>query len=101
MSARQTATEEIRTLEIAHCAAVEAANIAARKAYIAAFNETYDKEHRETYAVLGHPLLAVKHTPGVPASGTISRLPSAKKRAKRLSSPANGVPKQKTKCHDE
>ena len=51
--------------------------------------------------MLGHPLLAVKHTPGVPASGTISRLPSAKKRAKRLSSPANGVPKQKTKCHDE
>jgi hypothetical protein len=32
-------------LEWSHCTAVEAANIAARKAYIAAFNETYDKEH--------------------------------------------------------
>jgi len=51
-------------LEWAHCTAVEAANIVARKAYFAAFNETYDKEHREAYAVLSRSF-EVKCTPTI------------------------------------
>src|ERR1035437_8945265 len=35
-----------------HYTAVEAADIAAEEAYIAAFNATYDKKHREIYTVV-------------------------------------------------
>jgi hypothetical protein len=43
--------------------AIESAHLAAWKAYIAAFNEAYDKGHREAYAVLSTPSLEVRRTP--------------------------------------